>query len=278
MKANPPAPPVPPEELFLANLDFIEKLAVFIARRHHASVEEAEEFGSELKVKLMEDDYAVLRKFKGTASLKTYLASVASHAFLDFRNRCWGKWRPSAAAKELGAVALRMEELLDKEGRSFEETCEILRTNHKVAESRRELEEIWKRLPPKTSRRMEGEDELKDLPATGERPEERILERELREARERVALILQKALAGLSPEDRLIIKMSVIGNLKIVDVARTLCMDQKPLYRRREKILRRLRSDLEREGVRWEQVADLLNRTDLAWGFSGRGPRKTEEN
>ncbi len=279
MKANPPAPPpVPPKEIFIANLDLIEKLAALIARRYHASVEEAEEFGSELKVKLMEDDYAVLRKFKGTASLKTYLATVASYAFLDFRNRCWGKWRPSAAAKELGAVALRMEELLDKEGRSFEETCEILRTNHKVGESRRELEEIWKRLPPKTSRRMEGEEELKDLPATGERPEERILERELREARERVALILKKALAGLSPEDRLIIKLSVIGNLKIVDVAHNLCMDQKPLYRRREKILRKLRSDLEREGVRWEQVADLLNRTDLAWGFSGRGPRKPEEN
>jgi RNA polymerase sigma factor (sigma-70 family) len=278
MKANPPAPPGPLEKLFLANLDLIEKLAALAARQHHASVEEAEEFCSELKMKLIEDNYAVLRKFKEEASLKTYLTTVASHAFLDFRNRCWGKWRPSAAAKELGAVALRMEELLDKEGWSFEETCEILRTNHKVRESRWELEEIWKRLPTKTSRRMEGEEELEGVPAIGERPEEGILERELREARERVALILKKALDGLSPEDRLIIKLSVIENLKIVDIARTLNMKQKPLYRRREKILRKLRSDLEREGVRWEQVADLLNRTDLAWGFSGRGPRKPEEN
>jgi RNA polymerase sigma factor (sigma-70 family) len=278
MKATPPTPPGPLEELFLDNLGCIEKLVAFTARRHHASVEEAEEFGSELKLKLIEDDYGVFRKFNGTATLQTYLATVASHAFLDFRNRCWGKWRPSAAAKELGPVAMLMEKLLDKEGWSFEETCRILWTNHKVEESRRELEEIWKRLPTKTSRRMDGEEGLVDVPAIGERPEEGILERELREARKRVALILTKALDGLSPEDRLIIRLSVIEKLKIVDIARLLCTKQKPLYRRREKILRKLRSDLKREGVGWEQVADLLNRTDLAWGFSGWGRKKPEEN
>jgi RNA polymerase sigma factor (sigma-70 family) len=278
MKDRPPAPPGPPEDLFLANLALIEKLASFISRRHHASVDETEEFASELKLKLMEDDYAVLRKFKGTSSLKTYLTTVAANAFLDFRNRCWGKWRPSAAAKELGPVAIRLEELLEKEGRCFDEACEILRTNHHVEESRRELEEIWKRLPPKISRRMEGEEVLQDLPAPGERPEERVFEHELRETRKRVAVALKKALDNLSPEDRLIVKMWIVDGLKIVDIARILCMEQKPLYRRLEKILKQLRSDLEREGVRWEQVADLLNRSDLGWGFSGRGPRKPEEN
>jgi len=278
MKDRPPAPPGPPEQLFLDNLALIEKLAALIARRHHASVEEAEEFGSELKLKLVEGDYAVLRNFHGTSSLKTYLMIVTANAFKDFRDKRWGKWRASAAAKELGPVAIRLEELLDKEGRSFDEACEILRTNHKVSESRRELEEIWKRLPPKTSRRMEGEEKLQELPATGVRPEDRIFEQELRETRERVALALKKALDRLSVEDRLIVKMSIVDNLKIVVIAGLLCMEQKPLYRRREKILRQLRSDLEREGVRWEQVSDLLNRSDLGWGFSGRGKKKPEEN
>lgn len=278
MKNRPPAPPGPPEQLFLANLDLIEKLAALIARRHHASVEETEEFTSELKLKLVEDDYAVLRKFKGTSSLKTYLTTVASNAFKDFRDRSWGKWRPSAAAKDLGPLAIRLEELLDKEGRSFDEACEILRTNHRVEASRRELEEIWKRLPPKTPRRMEGEEQLQDLSAPGERPEERVFEHELRATRQRVSVALKKVLNNLSKEDRLIVRMSIVNSLKIVDIARTLGMEQKPLYRRRENILKKLRRDLEREGVRWEQVADLLNRGDLGWGFSGRGPRKPEEN
>jgi DNA-directed RNA polymerase specialized sigma24 family protein len=125
---------------------------------------------------------------------------------------------------------------------------------------------------------MEGEEQLQDLSAPGERPEERVFEHELRETRERVAVALKKALDNLSPEDRLIVKMWIVDGLKIVDIARILCMEQKPLYRRLEKILKQLRRDLEREGVRWEQVADLLNRSDLSWGFSGRGPRKPEEN
>jgi RNA polymerase sigma factor (sigma-70 family) len=278
MKDHPPAPPGSPQELFLANLDLIEKLAELVSRRHHASVEEAEEFASELKFKLMADDYAVFRKFKGTSSLKTYLATVAVNVFRDFRNRRWGKWRASAAARALGPVAIRMEELVDKEGRSFEDACEILLTNHKVAASRRELLEIWKRLPPRTSRRMEGEEELQDLPAPGARPEERVLERELRETRARISLALKKALDSLSSDERLLIRMSIVDSLKIVDVAKSLCMEQKPLYRLREKILRKLRTGLEREGVRWEQIADLLNRADFSWGFSGRKPRKTEEN
>ncbi len=278
MKDRPPAPPGPPEQLFLDNLALIEKLAALIARRHHASVEEAEEFGSELKLKLIEGDYAVLRKFQGTSSLKTYFTTVTANAFKDFRDKRWGKWRASAAARELGPVAVRLEELLDKEGRSFDEACEILRTNLKVAESRRELEEIWKRLPPKTSRRMEGEEELQGLPAPGRRPEDQVFEQELRETRERVAVALKKVLDSLSPEDLLIVKMSILDNLKIVDVAGLLCMKQKPLYRRREKILGQLRRGLEREGVRWEQVSDLLNRSDLGWGFSGRGKKKPEEN
>jgi len=282
MKDHPPDPPGPPDQLFLSNLALIEKLASLIARRHHASVEEAVEFASELKLKLLEDDYAVLRKFKGTSSLKTYLTTVTANAFLDFRNGRWGKWRGSAAARGLGAGGIRVGGLLFKDGLSFDEACEILRTNLKVSESRRELEEIWKRLPPKTSRRMEGEDKLQDLPATGVRPEDRIFEQELRETRERVARALRKALDSLSPEDRLITKLSILDNLKIVDISRKLCLEQKPLYRRREKIREKLRSDLkralEREGVRWEQVADLLNRSDLDWGFSGRGPRKPQEN
>jgi len=279
MKDHPPAPPGPPEQLFIANLALIEKLAALIARRHHASVEEAEEFTSELKFKLVADNYAVLRKFKGTSSLKTYLTTVITHAFLDFRNRSWGKWRPSAVAKELGPVAIRLSELLEKEGRSFDEACEILRTNYRVAESRRELEEIWKRLPPKTPRRMEGEEALQDLAAPGERPEERVFEHELRETRARVSAALKKVLRNLPLEDRWIVKLGILDNCKIVDIAQTMCVEQKPLYRRMETILKKLRSDLEREGVRWEQVSDLLNRTDLGWGFAGRGgPRRNDEN
>jgi RNA polymerase sigma factor for flagellar operon FliA len=265
------------EQLFLENLPLIEKLASLISRRHHASVEEAEDFSSELKLKLLENDYAVLRKFKGDSLLGTYLTTVVTRAFLDFRIQRWGRWRPSAAAEALGPVAIRLEELVYKDGWSFDQACEILRINYRVKASRRELEEIWKRLPPRTPRRMEGEDPLQDLPAPEERPEEKILEEDLRKTRDRVNAALRRVLQQLPSEDRLLIRLGVLEEIKIVNVARSLDLEQKPLYRRLERILKGLRSDLEREGVRWVQVADLLNRSDLGWGFSGRRPKRTED-
>lgn len=264
---RPPAAPDSPEQLFLSHLPFIEKLALGVARRSKASLEEAEEFSSDFKYKLIQDSYAVIRKFQGKAKFKTYLTTVATHAFRDFRDKRWGKWRPSAEAIRLGPVALRLEELLDKEGRGFDEACEILRTNHRVEESRRELEEIWKRLPPKTPRRMEGEEKLQEMPAPMQRPEDKVLDRELRETRKRVDIALTKVLNNLPAEDRLIVRMGIVEEFKVVDIGRRLCLEQKPLYRRLDKILARLRSDLEREGVRWEQVSDLLHRTDVGWGF-----------
>jgi hypothetical protein len=274
MKDSLPPAPGSPQELFLAHLSFIERLAAQVAWDHRASADEAEEFASVLQMKLLKDDYAVFRKFQGLSKLKTYLTIVAERAFQDFRIRHWGRWRPSAEAKRLGEVAVKLEELLSKERRSFDEACEILRTNHRVAESRRELEEIWKRLPVKTPRRMEGEEELQDLAAPEERPEERVFERELRETRARVSEALKKVMRSLPLQDRLIVKMGVLEEKKVVDIARTMCLEQKPLYRRMEQILKRLRSDLEREGVRWDQVSDLLNRTGVGWGFAGRRPGK----
>jgi RNA polymerase sigma factor (sigma-70 family) len=262
-----PPPPPPPEELFLAYLPFVEKLVARIAWKNRLSADEAEEFGQELKRKLIENDYAVFSSFRGSCQMKTYLTTVAANAFKDFRNKRWGKHRISAEAKRLGPVAIRLDELLDKEGRSFEEAVEILRTNFRVKESRRELEEIWKRLPVKTPRRMEGEEALVDLAAPGERPEETVFDRDLRETRSRVRAALDKVLRALPTDDQLLVKMVVVNGVKIATVARILCTEQKPLYRRLEKINKGLRSDLEREGVRWEQVADLLNRSDLGGGF-----------
>jgi len=274
MTAASPTPPSSPEQLFLSSLPFVEKVVSQLAWQKKASEDEREEFASELKLKLLDNNYEIFSKFQGKSNLKTYLMSVASNAFKDFRNRSWGKDRRSAEAKRLGEVAIRLEELRDKEGRSFEEACQILQTNHQVEESRRELEEIWERLPEKTPRRRVGEEELQDLAAPEERPEQRIFKHQLRETRARVGAALQKALESLDPDDRLLIELNVIDGVKIADIARMYQEEQKPLYRRKEKILQELRSALEREGVRWEQVADLLNRFDLGWSDIRQRRRK----
>jgi len=47
-----------------------------IARRHRLPADEADELGSSVRLKLVENDYEVLRKFEGRSQLRTYLITV----------------------------------------------------------------------------------------------------------------------------------------------------------------------------------------------------------
>jgi DNA-directed RNA polymerase specialized sigma24 family protein len=136
-----------------------------------------------------------------------------------------------------------------REGWSFDEACQILWTNYKVKETRQELEEIWKQLPPRTPSRgpMGEEGEVQDLPDPQLSPEDRLLIKEIQTSLERIKPALKKALDRLDPDDRLFIMMVVVSGISIADAAKILCKEQKPLYRLLKKILRHLREDLERE-------------------------------
>jgi len=247
-----------PERIFLEHLPFLKKLAAATARRRKASAEEGEEFTSELWIKLIEDDYAVIRGFKGDSKLETYLTVVVTNAFTDFQNQRWGRWRPSAEAKRLGPVAIRLSELIEKDRFTFDEACEILIANYKVEESRKELEEIWKRLPIRTRREMEGEEALEELPTGETSPVEDLLEGERQKRWREVSAALQTALDRLPDEDRLIFRLVTLKGIKIVAVARMFGLDQKSLYRRLENIKKLLREYLKEEGVGWEDIEDLL--------------------
>jgi len=72
---------------------------------------------------------------------------------------------------------------------------------------------------------------------------------------------LAVALAALPAEDRLIAKM-VGDDIKVVQIAASLGLDQKALYKRKERILKRLREDLENAGVSAGDVAELLGDAD----------------
>src|SRR6185503_3456382 len=66
-----------PEDLFLAHVGLLEEVARFVARRYGLSGAEADDLSSRMKLKLIENDYEVLRRFQGKSSLRTYLTVVA---------------------------------------------------------------------------------------------------------------------------------------------------------------------------------------------------------
>lgn len=243
-------PPVPPEQVFR----LLDQIVPWVCRSHHCAADEAEEFASEARMKVIATNYAVVRKYRGTSTLCTYLSVVVQNWFKDYRNHRWGKWRPSAEATRLGKLAVKLEELLWKDNLSLAEACETLLANRDLRISRRELEELAARLPTRPRRHFEGEDSLHALPATTGSPEERLLAKEGREALTRAAAALERALDALPDEDRLILRLSYEQDFKVADIARYLCLDQKGLYRRIEKIRDRLKDRLQAEGVRWEDI------------------------
>jgi RNA polymerase sigma factor for flagellar operon FliA len=264
------------EELFLANLDLIERLSTSICRRNRLSAAEAEDFVSIVRLKFIEKDYEVLRKFQNRSKLSTYLTTVVARLFLDERNRQWGKWRPSALARRLGPLAMTLESLIHREGTPLERACETLKARHGASESQSALEEIARRLPSRSSRRLVGEEALSELPAGDPDPETLARQGEEEAVLRKLSAALGRAVAHLPPEDRLILRFRYSEGLTVRQIAQVLRREARPLYRRIEDLHSRLRESLEKEGFRRD---DLSTIEDLAFeGRPGEGALGSWEN
>ncbi len=245
------------EALFLANLALIERLLASVAHRHCFQDDEAEDFFGWAKLKLIENDYRTLGKYRGDSRLSTFLTTVLLNLARDYRVHERGKWRPSSKARRHGKVAEQLETLLFRDGRSLEEAVEILRVNYRVEESREELRELAAELPDHRPRRFTGEEELAPL-ESAESAEDRLVGAE-RETQVRAAQdALGEALSRLPAEDKVIVRLRFEEGLTVARISQLLDTKQQGLYKRIARILRQLRSDLESQDVRAEALTDLL--------------------
>jgi RNA polymerase sigma factor (sigma-70 family) len=246
------------ETLFLSNLPVINDVVARVCRRHHLSAGEAEEFAAELRLHLIERNYEPLRKFEGRCSLRTYLMVLVQHFFYDYRNRLWGKWRPSAEAGRLGPAAILLERLVTRDGWSVEQATEILKTNHGVSVDEtlaRLALSIAKRQP---SRQIVPEREAEEIESAAAPPDANVVSAEQNFLAKRVYATLDRARQALSPDERLILKMQFDDGVSVADIARALGLNQKRLYRTVTRILAKLRERLEADGMSKEEIRALF--------------------
>lgn len=256
-----------PEALFLAHLPWIEEVAAMVCRRNSVWGDDADDFIASARSKLMENDYAVLRKFRGEAELKTYLARVVTLHFMERARERTGRWRPSAAAEALGQLAKDLEALVYRDGCTLAEAGERLRTMGRTAHSDTELSRLLAKLPFRHPMRPgdAGADPLEQLAGRHD-ADERVMDDEEERARARVLAALDDALDQLSPEDRMLVRMHLADGRTVADAARALRLDQKSLYRRLPRLKSMLRERLEGAGVTAAEVRETLQRgsTDAA--------------
>ena len=146
------------QRLLLDHLDLVDQIVRTIGRRRHLSATERDDFASFVNLRLVDDDYAILRKFQNRSTLWTYLAAVIERLSLDFCAEKWGRWRPSAMAERLGPVAVRSSGSsratrtpLKKRWRS----CAPITTSRL---SYAELRRIWEQLPVRVRTTEVGEE------------------------------------------------------------------------------------------------------------------------
>lgn len=250
------------QRLFLDNLDLIRRLVWVSGRRHHLSDTELEDFAGYVNVRLLENDYAVLRKFRGRSSIWTYLTAVIERQYLDFISERWGKWRPSATADSIGPVAVLLERLVGRDGHTLEEAMEIVRTNHQIGQTYAELRQIWDQLPlrrkftevnEKVAHEVEAEETAEDL----------VLDAERQRNLERLERTLAKAFADLATQDRVIVALRFDRNLSIAEIAKLRQSTVPTIHRRLQDSLKRLKKALAEAGLRPDEVRKLIGQSTI---------------
>jgi RNA polymerase sigma factor (sigma-70 family) len=258
-----------PEETYLENLRTIERIARFVAHKHRLNPDEAAEFEQEVRVRLLENDYAVIRKFETRSTLSTYLTTVIMRLYQQWRVEQWGKWRPSAEAKRIGEKAIMLERLITRDGYTLEEAVRVLTTPGGSQYTIPELEAIYVRLPNRVPRPIAVSDEvLPEAIAADSDAGDRVEAQDREKTARRAASTMDGLLNELDEEDRLILQMRFWHAQKVPDIARTLHIEQKKVYKRLDKLFGTLRRGLERAGVSQSDVAGLLTRGDQDVRFS----------
>ena len=254
------------QKLLLEHLDLVDRSSRYIARRHHLSSSDVDEFISVVRFKLIDRDFAILRKFQGRSNLGTYLVTVIERLYLDFCIARWGKWRPSAAARRLGALGVLLEQLLGRDGMTFDEAVGTLQTDYGAIETREELHAIFVQLPSRAVRRFSSEEELA-LVASRRGASDRELHRgDDQEIANRVEGALVRALAGLSPREQLIVKLRFQDERAVADIARLLQTDPKPLYRHLHDAIALLHDKLRQEGIDQTDIDRIVGHPTITLG------------
>jgi RNA polymerase sigma factor for flagellar operon FliA len=247
------------EALFLENLGWVERSAASLCRRFGLSPDETQDVCSWVELKLIEDDYAAIRKFRGDSSIRTYLVVVVAALFRDYRASHWGRWRPSAAALRGGRLAVRLETLVYRDGCTLDQAARTLRAAGETELSDARLAQLLAELPVRGPLRpYEAGEAPLDSVAAASSAEERVADEEAEQTRRTVCGALERVMAHLPDEDRLILRLQYWKGLSVADVSRALNLPQKPLYRRIERILGQLRRELPAEGVQPEQLREFL--------------------
>jgi RNA polymerase sigma factor for flagellar operon FliA len=216
-----------------------------VIRRGRLLPADAEDFSQSVQLKFLESGYEAFARFDGRSSLRTYLTTVVWRLLLDWRTAAYGKWRPSAAARRLGAQALLLDRLLNRDGLTVDEAIQVA-SRAPEALPDHVLRLIADRLPRRRRHILVADDALQLVAREFPDPVE-ARERAVKARRTRIAL--GHAFNQLKPEEQRLMSLRFRQSLSVREIASLLNVDAKRLYRTFDRLVGKLRRDLGASGV-----------------------------
>lgn len=238
---------------YLESLPFIQAAVRQLARQYRMSADEVDECVAEARLRLLEHNYEVLRKFEGRSSLRTYLTTVVTRLFLDRRVKAWGKWRPSAEARRLGPTAIALERLTTRDQLSLDQAIDTLLARGETM-TEAALRSMAEHLPHRIIRRVEDTRALEDVPSFGPSSDHLVADADAAALTRQAQAALYGALRNLSARERLMLRLRFEQGSTVAHISRVLHEPQKALYRQFERLLGALREDLVGKGISVEHL------------------------
>jgi RNA polymerase sigma factor for flagellar operon FliA len=260
-----------PRDVLQTNLRLIDGIVEGVCKRARVYGADAEDFAASVRLALIEDDYAVLRKWQGRASLATYLTVVVERLLADQRMHARGRWRPSVEASRLGPAALLLESLVRRDGRSIEAALPIVQSTDPSI-TRAYAEALLARLPERRARVVvtDLDDGTVESLAGRESADARALAHEARAISGRTTETVRRTLDALPLEDRMLLKFRFVAAMSIAEISRMTRLPQRPLYRRLQHILDAFRRALAAAGIDARSFEELIedSESDLDFGLN----------
>jgi RNA polymerase sigma factor (sigma-70 family) len=237
----------------------------FVASRHRLNRETSDELRSRVMLHLCANDYGVLRQWRRECNLHTFLVTVITRVFLDYRNAEWGKAKPPALARRGGPDAMLLWTLTHRKRLSFDEAVNSMHTQHGVTATRDALWALYAQFPPPSGRYFVAVAELAGAPHPDGAADGQMRAAGHQSVAERVERALAVALDRLDAPDRLIVKLFFADGLTRAQIARLLRLDQQRLYPHFLRLLSRLASALVAQGVQPGDVREIVGEKTVPW-------------
>lgn len=244
-------------DLFLEHLEHIEGAVDRVCRRAGWFAADAEDFRSWVYVKLLEQECRILREHQGRSSVATYVTVVVTNLMRDFRNARFGKWRPSRRSVRLGTLAVELDRLMNRDQLTLDQAIRSVARRCDCGATEQELRDLATQVPVRVRRSFVDVARVPGIEG-GVQADDALWAAERRANARRIAAELDRCLQAFEEEDQVILRLRFWNGLSVADVARSLRLPQRPLYRRIQRCLEQLGDAMRARGIDALQVREAV--------------------